>query len=337
MAQEQHPALADGYEAAAGDGDAEGVETVEADEYDAVFGDGHDLMDVNLPDDSALSAREQALLKKLNEKLADIKFETCDYCLEEGFNMQVDLGMCATCKRDNGDPVRKWSAENGVHPGIYCFFAINVNLLTECFISAMNIPPCLKGLTDMEEMLIARVKACMQVRWTKGRQLCYQDHIVNFRQDITEIATKLPRLPEDTDVVIIRKEDVDMSSHVDFTVRREKVKAALQYKIAHDPDYADLTIDEEALEQLPERGSVAHRLPYCREGRRDGSGAAMPVGPDAVSEEDGDPDDDDNQFVGGLIDIGNQERPEVEQLRQGAAAVANGRSYEQTIVSHESI
>jgi hypothetical protein len=128
-----------------------------------------------------------------------------------------------------------------------------------------------------------------------------------------------------------------MSSHVDFTIRREKVKAALQYKIAHDPDYADLTIDEEALEQLPERGSVAHRLPYCREGRQDGSGAAMPVGPDAVSGEDGDPDDDDDQFVGGLIDIGNQERPEVEQLRQGAAAVASGRSYEQTIVSHELI
>ena len=47
----------------------------------------------------------------------------------------------------------------------------------------------------MEEMLIARVKVCMQVRWTKGRQLCYQDHIV-----------ELPRLPEDTDIIIIRKE-----------------------------------------------------------------------------------------------------------------------------------
>ena len=70
----------------------------------------------------------------------------------------------------------------------------------------------------MEEMLIARVKVCMQVRWTKGCQLCYQDHIVNFRQDITEIATKLPRLPEDTDIVIIRKEAVDMSGHVDFMV-----------------------------------------------------------------------------------------------------------------------
>jgi len=141
MAQEQHSALREGYEAAAGDNDAEGVEAVQADEYDAVFGDGHDLMDVDLPDDSALSAREQALLKKLNEKLAEIKFETCDYCLEEGFSMQVNRGMCAACKRDNGDPVRKWSAGNGVHPGIYYFSAVNVNSLTECRALALNIPP----------------------------------------------------------------------------------------------------------------------------------------------------------------------------------------------------
>jgi hypothetical protein len=126
-----------------------------------------------------------------------------------------------------------------------------------------------------------------------------------------------------------------MSSHVDFRVRRAKVNAALQYKIAHDPDYANLTVDEEALEQLPERGSVAHRLPYCHEGRQDGGGAAMPVGPDAATE-DGVANDDD-QFVEGFVDIGSQERPEVEKLRQGAAAVANGRSYEQTIVSHEFI
>lgn len=57
-------------------------------------------------------------------------------------------------------------------------------------------------------MLITHVKACMQVWWTKGCQLCYQDHIVNFQQDITEIATKLSYLPEDTNVVIIQKHEL---------------------------------------------------------------------------------------------------------------------------------
>lgn len=128
-AQEQHSALEGDYETAAGDDDTEGIEGAAIDEFDAEFGDGNDLMDIDLPDDSAVSAREKALLKKLDKKFLEIKFETCDYCLEEGFDMQVDNGMCAACKRDKEDPVRKWSAENGVHPGIYPSFAFYHNFL----------------------------------------------------------------------------------------------------------------------------------------------------------------------------------------------------------------
>ena len=182
----------------------------------------------------------------------------------------------------------------------------------------------------MEDMLIARIKSYMQVRWTKGRQLCYNDHIINFRQDITDIVTKLPRLPEETDIVIIRKDDVDLSQHVDFIVRRDKVKAALEYKIVHDPEYADLTIDHEALNGLPENDSVADRLPTCREGRQDGA-AAMPVGPDAAAAAG--TEDGGGCHVGGILELGNPERPEIEQLRRGAREAIQGTRYEQTIVS----
>ena len=181
----------------------------------------------------------------------------------------------------------------------------------------------------MEDMLIARVKTYMQVRWTKGRQLCYQDHIVNFRQDITEIATRLPRLPDGTDIVIIRKDDVDLSRHVDFIVRRAKVQAALEYKIEHDPDYADLTVDHDILLQLPENGSVADRLSTCRDGRQDG--AEMPARPDSAAD-NGQGDSEDEQLVGGVIDLGNVVQREVEQLRQGAVRAVAGTRYEQTIV-----
>jgi len=156
----------------------------------------------------------------------------------------------------------------------------------------------------MEDMLIARVKSYMQVRWTKGRQLCYQDHIVNFRQDITEIANRLPRLPDSTDVVIIRKDNVDLSHHVDSVVRREKVKVALEYKIAHDPNYADLVVDHDALNQLPINGSVAHRIPTCRDGRQDE--VPLPVGPDAAAT-GGAAEDEDDVHVGGVIDVANQD------------------------------
>ena len=183
----------------------------------------------------------------------------------------------------------------------------------------------------MEDMLIARVKSYMQVRWTKGRQLCYNDHIINFHQDVTDIAMRLPRLPEDTDIVIIRQENVDLSCHVDFIVRREKVREALQYKIDHDPEYADLTIDQDALNQLPENSSVANRLPVCREGRQDGAGPAVPVGPQTAASDD--VDDADGQLqVAGVLDLGNIERPEVQQLRQGIGEALHGTRYQHTVV-----
>ncbi|EDR04581.1 uncharacterized protein LACBIDRAFT_330518 [Laccaria bicolor S238N-H82] len=107
-------------------GDAEGVATTNADEFDAVFGDGADLMNLDLPDNKALTERESALLRNLKKELDKIKFETCDHCLEEGFGMNVEDGMCSSCRRDKADPVRKWSAANNVQPGLpFSIFPVN--------------------------------------------------------------------------------------------------------------------------------------------------------------------------------------------------------------------
>jgi hypothetical protein len=101
--------------------------------------------------------------------------------------------------------------------------------------------------------------------------------------------------------VVIRKEDVDLSRHVNFMVRQAKVKATLEYKIAHDPNYADLIIDHDVLRQLPENGSVADRIPTCSEGRQDGG--AMPVGPGAAADS-GEDENEDGQVVRGVVDLG---------------------------------
>src|ERR1700761_2617275 len=133
--------------------------------------------------------------------------------------------------------VRRKQHKSGYAPSLWIITALTFVL--------GPVPPQLQHLTDLEEMLIARVKTVMQVRYTKGRQLCYKDRIVNLPQTITEIATKLPRLPEEVDIVIIRRDNIDLSQHVDYVVRQEKVRNALLYKIAHDPAYADLELDED--------------------------------------------------------------------------------------------
>ena len=90
------------------------------DKFDAVFGDGADLMNIDHPTDSAVSAQEAALLKNLNEKLEAIRFDMCDSCWEEGFDLDMKDGVCGSCHRDK-DPVKKWSQENGVHPGVHFY------------------------------------------------------------------------------------------------------------------------------------------------------------------------------------------------------------------------
>jgi hypothetical protein len=108
----------------------------------------------------------------------------------------------------------------------------------------------------------------------------------------------------------------------------------LQYKIEHDPAYADLIVDDDTLNGLPENGSVVDRLPVCQEGRQDG-GAEMPVGPHAAAgnEDVKDTDDFGDVTVGGILDLGNPERPEIEQLCRGATEAIGGTCYWQTVVS----
>ncbi|KAF8196250.1 hypothetical protein K438DRAFT_1515280, partial [Mycena galopus ATCC 62051] len=130
-----------------GDDRAEGVQV---DEYDAIFGDGSD-MNIDLPDDSAVDARAAAAIKTFNEKLAELRIEHCSGCREEGFHIKLTAqDLCSRCSGDNGE-TRLWSDENNTNP-----------------MPQINVPPCLQYLTDMEEMLIARTKTIMQVRWTKG-------------------------------------------------------------------------------------------------------------------------------------------------------------------------
>jgi len=105
-----------------------------------------------------------------------------------------------------------------------------------------------------------------------------------------------------------------MSRHIDFVVRREKVRAALEYKILHDPAFAQYQqIDEHALSQLPLNGSVVERIPTCRSGRQ---ADAVPdaVGPEQVAPyitvADGDGEEEEHNIsIAGIPNLNCHIRP----------------------------
>ncbi|CAK5270706.1 unnamed protein product [Mycena citricolor] len=313
--QSRHRPDVDDGEGAIGDDRDEGIQVL--DEFDQFFGDGSD-MNIDLPEDAALDSKAESAVREFREALDGIKLQYCPCCREEGFDIHLTAQeICARCTADTNE-VKRWSDANNCNP-----------------MPSSRVPPCLQNLTDMEEMLIARTKTIMQVRWTKGRQLSYKDHIINFPQNIENVAAKLPRLPEDIDIVIIRREGVDLSQHVDYVVRRDKVRDALEYKIAHDPDYANLGAPDEAtLSQLPLNGSVVNRLSVCREGRQDGQ-AAMPAGPVQAAAVSGDNDEEGESAttVGGVLNLGNPVREEVTEIRDGANRAISGLRYEQTVIT----
>ncbi|PKY12906.1 hypothetical protein RhiirB3_322927, partial [Rhizophagus irregularis] len=156
----------------------------------------------------------------------------CPVCNESCPSIVLVNGKCRRCYSEKIMP-NKFSAENNMDPG--------------------EVPEELRDLTEIEEMLIARAFTVMSVYRLRGGQYGYRGNVINFPQDVHEFATRLPRNPLSLEILIIRRHSAsDLTAFRDFTVRRAKVTRALQWLKANNRYYADIIIDEEALQSLPE-------------------------------------------------------------------------------------
>ena len=128
-----------------------------------------------------------------------------------------------------------------------------------------EVPDELKGLTEIEEMLIAQVFTVMTVYRLRGGQNGYRGNVINFPQDIQEFTNRLPRHPSTLDVLVVRRQSGSNStSFRDFNVRRSKVANALIWLKSNNRYYKDIIIDTETLQSLPENGSITTLLPQIQ-------------------------------------------------------------------------
>ena len=77
-------------------------------------------------------------------------------------------------------------------------------------------------------------------------------------QDLSVFATRLPRLPSELDVMIVRKKGSN-NTHRDFRVRRMVVQRALQWLKRNNKYYRNIDIDVSVLSQLPEDGDLTDK------------------------------------------------------------------------------
>ena len=144
--------------------------------------------------------------------------QMCNVCRESYPGMNVfrrDEGpVCVRCRQERG--IHRFSQDNNMNPG--------------------KQPPVLSILTQVEEMIIARVNPILQVTHARGGQYKYNGHTISFPQDIVSIAKNLPHRIEDLDILIVRREEPP-SKHYDCIIRRLRVMDALHYKIRMDKYY----------------------------------------------------------------------------------------------------
>ena len=142
---------------------------------------------------------------------------------------------CTRCLKDKKIP-KKFSKENCMVPS--------------------SLPPQLKGLTQCEEMLIARSFPVMLVYTRPGAgYLSYKGHVITLPHNVQKIATVVPNLVQDIPIVRLQCKGIAEKSR-DFTVRREKVLNALSWLVANNKAYRDVIIDNERINNLPVEGNV---------------------------------------------------------------------------------
>lgn len=119
-----------------------------------------------------------------------------------------------------------------------------------------DVPEELKGLTEIEEMLIAQIFPVISVYCLRGGQYAYRGNVINFPQDVREFTTRLPRHPSSLDVLVVRRQGASGSTYRDFNVRHVKVAQALMWLKANNQYYTNIIVDNEVLQLLTENGPI---------------------------------------------------------------------------------
>ena len=170
-------------------------------------------------------------------------------------SMQFSVLQCTICKE--AWPIKSTRRSLSNYTCLRCTRDKNVPKKFSCdnFMIPRSVPAELQGLTQTEEMLIARALPIMRIYIKPGGQRGYSGHCINLPQNINELALVLPRYPKDLSIIVIKVKGKD-NTFKDVNVRREKVHNALLWLKCNNPHYKDVTIDQHALNSLPANGAL---------------------------------------------------------------------------------
>ena len=179
------------------------------------------LSEFNIRPCGELHKQDWAILNMQKfHKAMKFRIPLCQFC-HEAWPLHIKSKkenhpyICTRCLREKND-TKKLSSENSLIPS--------------------PVPEELQNLTQIEEMLIARVFPVISVYTKPGGQRAYRGHCINFPQEVEQIFHTLPRYSKELPVITVAV-DVRDNASKDLIVRREKVSAALHWLVKYNPAY----------------------------------------------------------------------------------------------------
>ena len=128
---------------------------------------------------------EMAAFHRFEENLRHYHCVVCKEAWPLSAARREDSYTCSRCQRDK-KPCRLYSADNDMDPG--------------------SVPAELQGLSEVEELLIARAFPIMSIYRKHGGQRGYKGHVLNLLQDIQGFLNSLPATVSDLPIMVIRKQ-----------------------------------------------------------------------------------------------------------------------------------
>ena len=270
----------------------------------------------------AISEDDHNLLENFHNELSSLTMGECMKCCEKWFDMDInDHGMCRRCR--NSKKPEFFSELNHMNPGP------SIQELARTH--GMRVP---EPLSQVEEMMISpvgsvysvfannlKVHVMMQAWLVKGGQSKYSGHCCSFINDINKIVQKVPTLPEDLDIAIVRAKNTNnadqplLASNDSFHVKRERLTDNLRVLKRFHPWFrVPGRIDWNSLNSLPEDGTVFHRLQSIEQTEAESASSNQLRGPNDLNEEN---DPTLNVTSNGFVPSFHSNQSEISELQNG--------------------
>jgi len=118
-----------------------------------------------------------------------------------------------------------------------------------------KVPPALKCINELEELLIALVCPVMKVYRKTKRYNAYTGNVINLPQQTEDFAAELPRSISDLPIIWMLREGKNETFRF-VHVRRARIKNALHWLKKHNPLYQHFKFSQKNLDALPEDGEI---------------------------------------------------------------------------------